>query len=493
MRSQTAPGSLSGSTTMGAQSMQRRTAGSKPPAATATSGSTLVQDAAASKPPSRRQLVAAQTRLLRLSLWVRIASVGALILNAQLQQAFDTSHELLAFALDPNGAHGLSTGHFRWLLAFVRWDTVYFLAAASPTAAEGLHVGGYRWEHMLAFQPGIVALLRILGYVTPSLDGSWSPTSAVLLAATLANVAAVVAPLLLFRLTLRVTEQIELATAAAVLSVFAPSAATTLSAPTPEPFFSAASLAGMLCLEQARLGWTRLLAASVWFGVATAFRANGTLLIGYTAYKLLAQAGTRGFAKAALQLAVSAAVCVSPTVLFQTWAYGRFCLAEGGRPWCSAVPPSVYAFVQAEYWHVGWLRYWEVAQLPNFALAAPVLVAIVATARRYYRTSSRAQLLASLLAAHPPAQRRLGFTLSSVPRAVPYVVHGLVLAVVLLFASHVQIALRLATPGGMPMVWWGLAHAVLYAPPWLRPLVLSYLGIQMCVSCVLYAGFYPPA
>lgn len=473
--------------------MLRRPAGSKPPSATATR-STLVQDAAASKPPSRRQLVAAQTRLLRLSLWVRIASIAALILNAQLQRAFDTSHELLSFALDPNAEHGLSAGNFRWLLAFVRWDTVYFLAAASPTAAEGLHVGGYRWEHMLAFQPGIVALLRLLGYVTPSLDRSWSPTTAVLLATALANVAAVSAPLLLFRLTMRVTQQIELAFAAAVLSVFAPSAATTLSSPTPEAFFSAASLAGMLCLEQARLAWTQLLAASVWFGIATAFRANGTLLIGYTAYKLLAQARTHGYAKATLQLAVSAAVCVSPTVLFQTWAYGRFCLAEGGRPWCSAVPPSVYAFVQAEYWHVGWLRYWEVAQLPNFALAAPVLVAIVATARLYYRTSSPAQLLASLLASPPPAEHRPGLSLDAVPMAVPYVVHGLVLAVVLLFASHVQIALRLATPGGMPVVWWGLAHAVLHArTPWLRPLVLSYLGIQMCISCVLYAGFYPPA
>ncbi len=194
-----------------------------------------------------------------------------LLVLASHQQAFDTSHELLSYALDPQTLHGLSAGSFRWALVLVRWDTVYFLAAASASPSS-IHAGGYNWEQTLAFQPGIIALLRACGYVTPSLDGTWSPTSAILMATLLANLAAILSPLLLHRLTLRVTRDAQLAYTAALLSIFAPSAGTTLAAPTPESFFSFASLVGLLCIERGgSLSWNAALGASFWFAVATSF------------------------------------------------------------------------------------------------------------------------------------------------------------------------------------------------------------------------------
>ena len=450
--------------------------------------------------PTAADFARTQSRILQLSLAVRIAAVFALLCCASIQQAFDTSHELLSYSLDPDTLHGLSAGPFRWVRAFVRWDTIYFLSAAAPS-------GGYVWEQTLAFQPGIVALLRVLGYVTPSLDGSWSPTSALILATLAGNLAATVSPVLLYRLTWRVTRHAELAATAAVLSTFAPSGGSTLAAPTPESFFSCASLAGLLVLESARgkgIGWGKIVKASVWFAVATAFRTNGIMLVGYVVFKLLQG---RDWA-AVLKVVVAAVVCVLPSAAFQLWAYGRFCSTQEGRPWCEARLPSVYSFVQSHYWHVGWLRYWELAQLPNFALAAPVLLLIAYTARTFYRASSWKQLMFSLNPlttsattipnenSHNPEHGKgdaVGLTLGSTPQAVPYVVHGVVLGALLLFASHVQIALRFATPGGMPMVWWGAAHAVLYAKPWLRRSIVAWLSLQSCAALVLYAGFYPPA
>ncbi|SJX65610.1 related to GPI18-mannosyltransferase [Sporisorium reilianum f. sp. reilianum] len=437
------------------------------------------------------KLAAVQAQLLKLSLLVRLVSVTLLIVASQLQQAFNTSHELLSYSLDPHTAHGLSAGPFKWALALVRWDTVYFVASASPSV-DSVHSGGYAWEQTLAFQPGIVALLRVAGYLTPSLSGEWSPTSAILVTAVLANLAAALSPVLLHRLTWNVTRNARLAWSAAVLSMFAPSAATTLAAPTPESFFSLASLVGLLHLESsARLGWVRLLAASFWFAVATSFRTNGVLLIGYIAFKLVGEARLGGAVSAATKMVVATAVCVSPSVLFQAWAYSRFCLVAK-RPWCEAQPPSIYTFVQSHYWHVGLLRYWQPAQLPNFVLAAPVLVAIAYTAYAFYRHSTRTQIAASLIPLPRTSRSATDeVSLHTHAHAVPYVIHAAVLGGVLLFASHVQIALRLATPGGMPAVWWGAAQATL-GLRW-RGAVLAYVAVQYCVAVVLYAGFYPPA
>lgn len=453
-----------------------------------------------------KKLAVDQTRLLKLSLVVRLASVALLVISSHLQQAFDTSHELLSFSLDPQTSHGLSAGSFKWLLAFVRWDTIYFVASASPSSSTtvGVHEGGYATEQSLAFQPGIVELLRIAGYVTPSMDGAWSPTAAILVTTVLANAASVASTVLLYRLSLKVTRDADLAYTAAMLSVFAPSAGTTLTSPTPESFYSVASLLGMLSLEtsNAGVGWNQIASASFFFALATSFRANGTLLVGYLAFKLVGEARSGRPISAALKLALSTIITVSPTILFQTWAYGRFCL--GGvepRPWCQDRLPSIYAFVQSHYWNVGFLRYWEVSQLPNFALAAPVLATIAYTVHTFYRHSSWAQILYSMIPPPPSilnptaSTRASGLSLSTCPTATPYVMHALALGLILTLASHVQIALRLATPGGMPAVWWGAAHLVLYSrrSRWNRKVVVGYLSVQVCVGIVLYAGFYPPA
>ena len=45
-----------------------------------------------------------------------------------------------------------------------------------------------------------------------------------------------------------------------------------------------------------------------------------------------------------------------------------------GRSAFGLSPPDLYATVQAEYWGVGLFRYYELKQLPNFALALPMLL-----------------------------------------------------------------------------------------------------------------------
>ncbi len=102
--------------------------------------------------------------------------------------------------------------------------------------------------------------------------------------------------------------------------------------------------------------------------------------MGYIGFKLIREVREGRVVSGVLKLGVSIAICVAPNVLFQAWAYSRFCVQEAARPWCGRTVPSVYTFVQSHYWNVGVLRYWQPAQLPNFALASPVLLIIAYTA-----------------------------------------------------------------------------------------------------------------
>lgn len=131
-----------------------------------------------------------EASLLRAAFVVRALTIIGLFLFHGLQQSFDTSSLLL---LAPHAA----------LAPLVRWDTLYFLAAASPTALPSLVQGdaeklsgGYAYEQVLAFQPGLVALLRAAGYAWT--DG-WSVNAAILGGTVAATLASIIAPLLLFR------------------------------------------------------------------------------------------------------------------------------------------------------------------------------------------------------------------------------------------------------------------------------------------------------
>lgn len=282
--------------------------------------------------------------LARVSAGWRGVSVALLWCAAQGQQAFDTSGEIVQHTL---GAHA---GEWDvWAAPFVRWDTVYFVAAAAH---------GYTTEQALAFQPGIVGVLRLGGYIGRLWDASapWDATAAVVVATVLANIASWASPLLLYEVV-RAWSTPSIARAAALFSVIAPASTSALSAPTPESFFSVLSLLGFWVLgtgHEAHRTARRALAAMC-FAAATCFRSNGILLAGYLVWHAAWAPKTQSLGRFAVRLLgvlPLVFVSISPWVLTQAWAYSRLCTQGAISPWCTWRVPLAYNYIQSTYWYV---------------------------------------------------------------------------------------------------------------------------------------------
>jgi phosphatidylinositol glycan class V len=147
--------------------------------------------------------------------------------------------------------------------------------------------------------------------------------------------------------------------------------------------------------------------------------------------------------------------------------------------------------------NVGPFHYWVPEQIPSFVLAAPVLWVSVLGCAAYFR--KRCGEMSDKLAGGVGAQQVLDAVgdLLAQP-AFPIYVYQAVMLVLLVFASHTQIALRLSLTD--PVLWWSLAGMFLDAsgtgkgqdrkgPRWWVWWCLVWGG----VSLVLWAGHYPPA
>lgn len=152
----------------------------------------------------------------------------------------------------------------------------------------------------------------------------------------------------------------------ALLHVITPAGAF-LSAPYMEPLFSLLNISGLYLYSSSFLDdcsgkrFTRdvkLLGAALLFAVATTVRSNGILsgfLFAYDAVWLLRRGVLHGLSgDAVLRLGVivlGGCVVGLGMVLPQVIAYTTYCQDDSiTRPWCQWTIPSIYGWVQEQYW-----------------------------------------------------------------------------------------------------------------------------------------------
>jgi phosphatidylinositol glycan class V len=302
----------------------------------------------------------------------------------------------------------------------VTWDAVYFLRIAEV---------GYEHEQTHAFFPLLPAVTRGVAATSSALAeaiprrGSdsktmWSrvrrrftqtPSRCATAASAVAvsNAAHVLAAVILERLGKLVLAEQQIghevdhsaARAAAVLFALNPASVFHSVAYT-ESVFALFSFAGFYFLERARLTATKKSASAFWnrngaavlFALACATRSNGALNGLVLAHDFFFAAAAPFwkerrkkkrkvffFIAATSAFAARCVATLFPLFAVQLYGYRTYCVdgfIEDSKPaWCDVWRPfpNVYAHVQSHYWNVGFLRYYESKQIPNFLLAAPAL------------------------------------------------------------------------------------------------------------------------
>jgi len=143
----------------------------------------------------------------------------------------------------------------------------------------------------------------------------------------------------------------------------------------------------------------RLTLAVLLFGLGCATRSNGVLSCGFVTHRILkhfvsnemdslkSAAGVftlvnlRKAVKASSELIIFNGIILASFILFQLYGYVLYCMPLADvtwdtvySPWCDKLIPSPYSYIQDSYWNVGFLRYFELKQIPNFLLAAPMIL-----------------------------------------------------------------------------------------------------------------------
>lgn len=189
---------------------------------------------------------------------------------------------------------------------------------------------------------------------------------------------------------------------------------------------------------------------------------------------------------------LTSAVAVAPFLLFQWYAFTEYCgltkpkldydanvirYAEenslklpSAEPaeWCRDKIPIPYSYVQSRYWDVGFLRYFELRQAPNFLLAAPAIALILWSGHAFFRRHRHycLRLGCTYFNLDPGAPRAPAhdvYRSGVLPKdCFVYVAHAVFLALFCLLFAHVQIATRMICSSS-PVLYW--VAAVMTASP----------------------------
>ncbi|ORZ27001.1 GPI mannosyltransferase 2 [Lobosporangium transversale] len=250
---------------------------------------------------------------------------------------------------------------------FLRWDSFYFVHIAE---------NNYVFEQSHAFFPLLPGLMRLIANsVLAPLNAFLSYRQLLVLAGILiSNVSFVIASVQIYRLSRTLFKQDQFAFLTALLYILTPSGIF-MSAIYAESLFAALSFTGMLYAARKQY----LPAAIVW-SISNLARSNGILYAGFFVYDLIVmidlQSSIWNKIKALVKTGCLCLITWSGFFAVQAYGFSLYCTKAFGidtRPWCHTRMPFIYTFVQGFYWNIGFLRYYEVKQIPNFLMAAPMI------------------------------------------------------------------------------------------------------------------------
>jgi len=169
-------------------------------------------------------------------------------------------------------------------------------------------------------------------------------------------------------------------------------------------------------------------------------------------------------------------ISLAPFVLLQMYNYMKFCTSTFDKSllpvhilqyakennlilpdgtdsmWCNATLPLAYSYVQKTYWNVGFLRYYQFKQIPNFILALPILYIMSRCIKEFVCEYRDELYLLGFFDNKSKSESAIKVKKYPLNMFV-FVVHGLFLTIFCLFFVHIQVSTRLLA-SATPLPYW---------------------------------------
>ncbi|KAJ4978744.1 hypothetical protein NE237_009524 [Protea cynaroides] len=319
-----------------------------------------------------------ESRLVfRAAIVSRLIVLGLIVFWRSLLSPYDTSASLnlnciTSDSTDPSPLHSVLWPSIGAVIEeSIVWDGVYFVRIAQC---------GYEYEQTYAFLPLLPICIFILSRTVfaPFIPLIGYRAVLGLSGYVLNNIAFVFAAVCFYRLSVIILKDTGAAFRASILFCFNPASIFYSSIYT-ESLYSLLSIGGLyhfICGSN--------ITSILLLALSSSARSNGVLNAGYICFQTMHRAYDAIFEKKRPSLAVLVLIagavrslCIfAPFIGFQVYGYYNICLGrlpDEMRPWCKARLPLLYDYIQSHYWGVGFLRYFQLKQLPNFLLASPIL------------------------------------------------------------------------------------------------------------------------
>ncbi|RHZ83134.1 hypothetical protein Glove_99g42 [Diversispora epigaea] len=361
---------------------------------------------------------------------------------------------------------------------FLRWDSFYFLHIAEE---------GYVFEQSNAFFPFYPLLIRGLGNsVFLPLKSILSYKQIMLLSGVLiSNISFILASINLYKLSIKLFNDEKFAFITAIFYIITPSCVF-MSAIYTESLFAYLGFLGMIFYVEKKY-WK---SAIVW-SLASFTRSNGIVFIGFFVYELLIKEIMRMDLKLLITRFVKtlllSIITLSSFIAFQIYGYDSFCiLFTPIRPWCYSKIPLLYSFVQEHYWNCGFLRYYEIKQIPNFVLASPMIILSLFGIYKYARYDLKRILSLNLISGNladktsSSSEKKNDCSPYFSTSILPFIYLWAILLLYVITSMHIQVITRFFS--SQPTVYWFASHL------FINSLTKSYKKVDdessICTSCL---------
>ncbi|KAF5298333.1 hypothetical protein FQR65_LT01111 [Abscondita terminalis] len=369
----------------------------------------------------------------------------------------------------------------------LRWDAQYFMHIAKY---------GYTHENTLAFFPLYPMTIRAIASLFSAIFTILNEDSILLLTFTTFNVFIFVkAATTLYTLS-SIILNADLAYKSAILFCINP-ASIFFTAPYTETLFSYLCFKSMLnCLliyDKQSSKINNIINIIIPISLSACVRSNGLLNIGFISYYLVKTSiksliFQKTFKKKFLHcircllLFISSVyLCIVPFMLLQFFDYQLFCtdfqhelpnflvkyvelhdfilpgmVSKYQQSWCFNKIPLAYSYIQKHYWKVGFLKYFEFKQIPNFLLAFPVIALILYNGTLFMIMHKQHCLnLGIFNFKYKFLNTKIKSNNAYIfkPSMFVFVVHGMLLVLFCFFCVHVQITTRMLCSAS-PLIYW---------------------------------------